>query len=251
MTKFARFALIPIAVLQFLTPMLPMLGYGAPVGDRAVEQGIPPELPLGLFFSIWGVIFTAYAIYAVVANTKPQETSDRLALPLAIAGLGNVVWMVSAQMIGHPILDFVLLLPILAASWIAAYRLDREGGDSQLFRHKLSCVLTGLLAGWLSVAVSISVPDLVRELLGRAPTDYVWHSLWMALVPAGLLAWIFASRISRSLWYFAAAGWGLLGVFSSNWWRTETHGLAIATVIVTILILSRRLRYGASGSAVT
>ena len=44
-------------IAQFFVPVLPQLGIGETIGDRAVADGIPPELPLGVFFSIWGVIF--------------------------------------------------------------------------------------------------------------------------------------------------------------------------------------------------
>lgn len=249
MIQIARYALIPIAILQFLVPILPSLGVGETVGDVAVAEGIPPELPLGMFFSIWGIIFTAYLGYAILANTKPEPVTDQLAQPLALAGAGNVIWMLSAQMLASDIINALLLIPILAATWVAAYQLDQRGGYNGLLRRELVCVLTGLLAGWLTVALTISLPNAARELLGLASTDAPWLSLWMALVPAGLLAWVFASRISRSLWYFAAVGWGLTGIFANNWWRTEMHALAIATVWVGSFILWRRLRFGARGSA--
>ena len=106
----------------------------------------------------------------------------------------------------------------------------------------------GLLAGWLTVAVSISVPDVGRALLGRGPSDAVWHSLWMALIPATGLAFVFANYVSRNFWYFIALGWGLLGIVVNNWSRLGTHALAIAAAIVGLYILFRRIRFGARGS---
>ena len=248
MITIKRQMLLVTALLQFLAPLLPGLGVGTPLSVRAVGDGVPPELPLGIFFSIWGVIFTAYLGFAVLANLKPGFVSDRLAAPLVLVGAGNVIWMVSAQSVGSPWLDFVLLLPILLFAWEAAYRLDVIGGFDGTGRRLLTCLLVGLLAGWLAVAVSISVPDVVRTLLGRGPSDHVWHSLWLALVPAAGLAWLFASRVSRSVWFFVALSWGLVGIMANNWWRTETHALAIAAFVLGWIINGRRLRYGASGA---
>ncbi|MDJ0921974.1 MAG: hypothetical protein QNI84_12675 [Henriciella sp.] len=248
MIRLVRLALLLIAIAQFAAPVLPVLGIGENIGMRAVADGLPPELPPGVFFAIWGPIFLAYLTFALLANIRPTATSDHLAAPLAVAGLGNVIWMISAQSLAQPWLDFVLLLPILAAAWVAAYRLDLAGGFDGTLHRLLACGLVGLLAGWLSVAVSISVPDVTRWALGRDVTDRVWQSLWLTLIPAGLLASAFASRISTNLWYFVALGWGLIGVIVNNWQRTELHGLAIAATVIGVWIVLRRMRYGATGA---
>lgn len=248
MSNLARLSLIPIAILQFAVPALPSMGVGKTNAERALAEGVPPELPLGVFFSIWGIIFLGFLVTAIWANTKPDHTANKIAAPLALAGVGNIVWMLSSQMIGSVYLDFIILLPILFCIWEAAHRLDRNGSYDGTPRSILHGLTVGLFAGWLAVAVSISVPDVVREVLGRGTSDYVWQSLWMALIPATLLAWVFASRVSKNFWFFIALGWGLLGIMTNNWMRLETHALAIATFVLGFIVVGRRLRYGARGS---
>ncbi|MEL6413638.1 MAG: hypothetical protein AAFQ15_01705, partial [Pseudomonadota bacterium] len=114
-------------VAQFLVPFLPQMGIGETIGDRAVADGIPPELPLGVFFSIWGVIFIGLFVLALQSLLAPKPAIEALVLPLTLAVFGNVIWMLSAQTLGLVWLDFILLLPILAATWWAAYRQDRTG----------------------------------------------------------------------------------------------------------------------------
>lgn len=247
---FGRYALLPVALLQYAAPVLPALGFGESIGDRAREAGIPPELPLGVFFSIWGLIFTAYLGVAILALAKPNHVYDRVAAPLALAGVGNVIWMVSAQSLGYSWLDFILLFPILFFAWEAAHRLNRIGGFDGTGRRLLLCLVVGLLAGWLSVAVSISGPEVMRDVLGRGPTDAPWQSLWAALVPAAVLAALFAHYVSASLWYFVALSWGLIGLIANNWWRTELHFLAIAVGVVGLLVLRVRLKMGAEHQTV-
>ncbi|MEO1643414.1 MAG: hypothetical protein AAFR74_08765 [Pseudomonadota bacterium] len=236
-----RYALFPVAVAQFVAPALPAMGFGETIGDRATGAGIPPELPLGVFFSIWGIIFTAYLGVAILALTKPNYVYDRVAGPLALAGLGNVVWMLSAQTFGYSWLDFLLLWPILFFAWEAAHRMHQMGGFNGTGRRLLLCVVVGLLAGWLTVATSISTPELLRDLLGRGATDNPWQSLWAALIPAALLAYFFARYVSASLWFYVALSWGLVGIILNNWTRTEMHFLAIAAGVVGLIVLRTRM----------
>jgi len=243
-----RFFLLLAALGQFLAPLLPLAGFGETIGARAVAGGIPPELPTGIFFSIWSVIFFGYLAMAILHIRAPDHVTERVAGPLAMAGFGNVLWMICAQSFGSVWLDFLLLLPIGFFAWEAAYRLDQTETYDGTLRSILYGITVGMLAGWLTVAVSISVPDVGRWLLGRGPTDGVWQSLWMALVPATVLAIIFANYVSRSGWYFVALGWGVLGIVVNNWSRLGTHALAIAAAIVGAYILFRRIRFGARGS---
>ncbi|MEM1389888.1 MAG: hypothetical protein AAGG45_02315, partial [Pseudomonadota bacterium] len=148
----------------------------------------------------------------------------------------------SAQSLGYSWLDFVLLWPILFVAWEAAYRLHEIGGFNGTGRRFLICIVVGLLAGWLSVAVSISAPEVLRDVLDRGPTDNPWQSLWTALILAAILALVFARYISASLWFFVALIWGLSGIIASNWLRTEMHFLAIITAVIGYLIFRSGLR---------
>lgn len=248
MTATNRLLLLLAALGQFAVPLLPLAGIGETIGARAVAEGIPPELPTGIFFSIWSLIFIGYLLTGILHLNSPDNATRQVAGPLALAGFGNVLWMISAQSIGSVWMDFLLLLPIGFFAWEAAYRLDRTQTYDGSGRSVLYGLTTGLLAGWLTVAVSISVPDVGRLLLGREPTDAVWQSLWMALIPATVLAIVFANYVSRSGWYFVALGWGILGIVVNNWTRLGTHALAIAAAIVGAYILFRRIRFGARGS---
>ncbi|MEM5516007.1 hypothetical protein WNY37_03530 [Henriciella sp. AS95] len=234
--------LLITAILQWTAPLLPLFGLGETVGRRATGEGIPPEIPLGIFFSIWSVIFLAYLVFALLAVFKPTYLEQRLTPPLLIAGAGNVVWMLSAQFFGNDWVNFLLLMPILVFAWESAFRLHRMGGWDGTGRRFLAALLTGLLSGWIAVAISISVPGLVRDLRGLQETDQVWISLWAALVPAAILAWAFARYVSRGWWFYVAFSWGLTGVVLNNWLRTGTHLLAIAAAIAGLYILWRRLR---------
>lgn len=241
-----RYVFCLVALSQFLVPLLPNLGLGVSLGDRAIANGIGPELPTGTFFAIWGVIFSAYAVIAVWHFWRPTYISTHLSTPLICAGLGNIIWMLSSQSLGSDIIDFLLLVPIAYFAWSAAYRLQAHtSGYDGTPRSILHSLTVGLLAGWLSVAIAISVPEWLRLALNRDVSDAVWQSLWAALIPALVMAALFTRFISLNLWYYAALSWGILGIFWNTYYRLELHALGLVGLAILILMLRVRLGYRA------
>lgn len=252
MTRFLPWLILLFGFLQPLTGALSALGIGTPIGADSAPTDAP-EQPLPAFFSIWGLIFLCYAGFGLAGILRPAAWYPRVGWPMLVAGAANVVWMASAQLIGLQPLNFLLLAPIFVSAWLAAARAEtvrRAEGGTLTFR--LADAASGLLAGWISVATAISVPLTVRTFTGLAPTDFIWPVFWGAFAFAALAAWLFASRVSRSLWFFAALGWGLAGIAVNNWLRTEMHLVAIMAALggATILLLrvtrpSKRLRSAA------
>ncbi|KDA04357.1 hypothetical protein [Hyphomonas oceanitis] len=248
MQKQRPFILILLALLQPLSGALaPLAGIGTPIGNATRDLGAP-EQPLPVFFSIWSVIFAAYLAFALFLLLRREPWMERIAMPLAIAGLMNVVWMLSAQLIMSQPLDFVLLFPIVAAAWVSAWQFDRMRGMGGSIAKLTADMATGLLSGWITVAAAISIPLTIRHFSNLGATDQPWLMLWATLVPAALAAWVFTRFISRSLWFYVALGWGLLGILLNNWTITDMNWLAIMTGVVTVIVLSLRLTRGAHGA---
>jgi len=248
MNRALPWLILLLAVLQPLTGALAQLtGLGTPIGSATA--GIEaPEQPLPAFFAIWGAIFLAYAGFGLVGLLRPADWYPKPGWPLLIAGVSNVIWMLSAQLVAYQPLDLILLSPVLAAAWIAAARLDalRPAGPALTFR--IADMATGLLAGWVTVAVAISVPLTIRSFTGLGPTDFPWPMFWTAFFSAAIAARIFASRISRSLWFFAALGWGLAGIILNNWIQSGMHGIALMGGLGAATILLLRVTRGAKHS---
>ncbi len=245
-----RQLLAPIAVAAFAASMAPRIfDVGARIGDRAASRGIPPELPPPPFFAIlWGVIFFIYGGFAVHAWRSDARLVRRVAPPLAAAGLGAAVWMLATQFVGDIYLDFVLLFAVLGPAWIAARRFDRDRGLGGSPLKWSVDVLTGLFAGWSSVAVAISIPILIRNIAGLGASDYEWRMLWVVVGALAGMAWIAARWVTRSPWYFAAVGWGVLGIAMNNFLRTGMGWLAWAALLSGGLIVAIRAARGARGA---
>jgi hypothetical protein len=174
----------------------------------------------------------------------------RVGTPLALAGAANIVWMLSAQLIAKQPVDFLLLFPVAAMSWMAAARFDRMRGMGGSGGKFMADVATGLLSGWILVAIGISVPLLIRSFTSYGPTDFPWQMLWISLGVVAFGSWVFARYVSRSLWFFVALAWGLTGVIVNNWTVTGMGWLAIMTGVSGGLILGLRLLRGADGTTV-
>ena len=249
MTRHLPYLLILLGLLQPLSGALaPTVQIGTPIGAATRDLGAP-EQPISAAFSIWSVIFLAYLGFGLACLRLKEPWMIRVAGPLAIAGLLNIVWMLSAQLIVHQPLDFALLFPIAAASWLAAWRFDRTRETGGSGAKLLADMATGMLAGWLSVAIAISIPLTIRSYTTLGATDIPWNMLWTTLVSAGFAAWLFANYISRSLWFFVALGWGLIGIIVNNWFVTGMNWLAIMSAVALVLIIALRSFRGATGSA--
>ena len=242
--------LIVLGILQPVSGALaPVLGIGTPIGEAT--RGLQaPEQPLPAYFSIWSLISGAYIAFAYLTWRHREPWMLRVGAPLAGAGLANIVWMLSAQLIALQRVDFVLLFPIATLSWTAAARFDRMRGMGGSPQKLVADAATGLLSGWILVAIGISVPLVIRGLAGYGPTDLPWQMLWIFLGTVALGSWVFARYISRSLWFFVALAWGLMGVIANNWMVTGMEWLAIMTAVSGSLILGLRLLRGADGTTV-
>ncbi|MEM7006853.1 MAG: hypothetical protein AAF498_13325 [Pseudomonadota bacterium] len=249
MTNPLRYLILPASLLQWLAGYVPrQLGLGESIGDRTVADGIPPELPPGYFFAIWGVIFLAYSAVGIYALRNSNELTRQLSAPLVAVGILNSIWILSAEFIGNPVLDFVLIVPPAIAAWAAAYRFDRMRGLGGSSIKWTADVLTGLLAGWLTVATAISVPRASRYLLDQGPTDAEWITLWSVLAVISIGSYIFKRRISRSWWFYIAGCWGLLGILVNNWTRTGFGYFGWIALFFGLWLVYRRLTQGANGA---
>ena len=234
-----------VGILQPLAGALaPAFGIGIPVGE-ANRAALAPEQPMPLFFSIWGVIFAVYIAFGLAGLRKPESWPRAIGLPMLLAGVGNIMWMLSAQLINIQLLNFILLGPVFLFAWLAARSAHELRGGNSSASYYLGATACGLLAGWISAATAVSIPLTVRSLTGLGDSDFPWPMFWTTLGSAGVFAWLFASRISASLWYFAALGWGILGIAFHNWLETGMHLIGHIAFGCLILLLLVRLTRGA------
>ncbi len=217
-------ALTALALAQPLAgAVAPVFGLGTPIGAASAAR-LASHQPLPSFSVIWGVIFAAFLLSGLAVLHRNQVEARPIVALLILAGIGNIVWMLSAHLIVSPVLNLVLLAPIIIASWLAASRLETERprlSGSLAFRALEAA--SGLLAGWSSFGVAISLPLTLRSLTGLGPTDFPWPMFWLSFASAAGAAFLFRLRIGQNPWFLVALGWGLLGIAVNNWTRTGTE----------------------------
>lgn len=229
----ARLALPLAATALCLIPLLPAFGLGDRIGAGApIGRDRPPEAPAGWAFAIWAPIFALYAGFSVLAMFVSTHLTRRLAGPLVIAGLAGAVWMLLRQQGAGALSAFPVLVAMTAASLLAAARYEAMRGLGGSPGKALADLLTGLMSGWLCVAVAVSLPGLVRPALALGPTDAVWPFLSMSLVALVILVRISRRLVTTSVWYRLAVGWGVLGMVANLWMATDLHVPAVATAAV-------------------
>ena len=246
----AKFLLIFIGIGNFIAAALPRaMGWGQGMETRPETGGIPPELPLGIFFAIiWNVIFLLDLVNAFTTLRRGTYMQNRLAPALVLAGSGTIIWMLGTQFVGSLWLDLILLFPVMAAAWTASYQLDKAGGYDGTNTRLVLCILTGLLSGWIGAAVTISITDAAREILGHHASDFVWPYLWLTFAVGALITYVFTRQFSRSLWYFAGFGWGVAGIAANTLIRLDMPLLGYASIAFGIIVLYARLTRGADGA---
>lgn len=232
------------AVQPLAGALAPAFGIGTPIG-AATAGTSAPEQPMAAFFGIWTVIFAGYAALGANGLVRPDTWPRAVGLPLALAGAGNIVWMLSAQLVAWQPLDFLLLFPILFFAWQAARAAATAASGPRSLGIMLAEATSGLLAGWVPVAIAISIPLTIRSLTWLGPSDFPWPMFWTTILTAGALAWLFTARISKALWYFVATGWGLLGIAFHNWLETGMHLIGHFAAGCLIILLILRLTRGA------
>jgi hypothetical protein len=96
------------------------------------------------------------------------------------------------------------------------------------------------------VAAAISIPLTVRSLTTIGASDHPWPMVWTALLTAGALGVLYTRFISPALWFFVAAGWGILGIAMHNWLETGMHLTGHVAATWLVLLLAWRLTRGAN-----
>src|SRR3954452_13655831 len=159
-----RWLLLLTAVAQAVSPLVIPFDQGS--------QRDPVVVPPGPFFAIWGVIVLgclAAAAWGFPAARADRAPWRRVQLPLSLAQVGFVVWLVVAARL--PVLTlpvFVGMLVLLVPSLLAVLRSAADRPTRVLLGGTL-----GLYTGWTAAAVWLNaatlLPGLQRDATGVAP----------------------------------------------------------------------------------
>jgi len=220
-----------------------LTGWGLTASEfsRAGDETLRVE---GYAFSIWGVIYTALAAYALRRLFWPDRAPGGAAdATAAIASLGCGLWILAA---GANLrwLTVLIIVSALAAALAGLLRLTRQDLRLGWLDRATALWPLALLAGWLTVASLVNLLTvLTAEGLIAPPmrTAAAIAGIGVAAAVAGLT--LLATGAAS---YAAPVAWGLVGAFVAE--RNEQPAAAYAALacaaalVLAALLASRRRR---------
>lgn len=233
---------VAMIVMNVLANALPFFGRGT-----GTVSALYPTLvtPAGYVFAIWGLIYIGLLAYSAAQFVTPlarDPLPDRLAWPLIVSNVANVVWLLLWQSLN--IYWTVPVMLVLLISLIAAYLIARRARPDHppaLERWAVRASL-GLYLGWISVATiaNISAALYAAGWSGWSIPAALWGVI-VLLVGSGLAFTTLAREgdgvfAGVFVWAFA----GIAVATSSTAVRFVAVALAIAIVICIVVVVARR-----------
>ena len=229
--------LVIALVLNGLAAGLPLNGM-----DTGELSDLYPNLfvPVGLTFSIWGVIYSwliAFVVYGFARRNDEGDGHflDRIGPFFLLNGLFNAAWIVAWHWMLVP-LSLFLMLAILGTLLAMYLRLGvgvtpASAGERWLVRAPLSVYL-----GWITVATIANVTTLAVDLgapaFGEGPAILTVVVLLTAL---GLAGAMLATR--RDVAFALVVAWAFFGVWLKRYGAPDDGSGLVAGAALGGLLL--------------
>lgn len=231
----AQIAVLIAAALQILTPLMPQLGIGEPIGDRsdAVRTLITPA---GWAFSIWGALYLGSIVFAIFQALPSQRENALLGAvrwPAAGAFLGNAVWAAYTQVAGLNAVS-VLIIAWTLGCLMAIYRRFAVADAFTPGERWCAYLPLSALTAWLTVATTVNIAASLRFHGVEAGTAAPLAGA-VVLIVAGLIGAVALLRGRGNLPYAAVFLWALAAIYAAG--GQEEGLIAAATGGAAILIV--------------
>jgi hypothetical protein len=234
---------------QFLVTLLPALGIGTGIGERA-SGGEPLVQPIFWAFFIWFPIYAAciaHGIYQALPAQRENGILRRTGFSTASAFMGVTAYALVAQSGGSDWILIAIFVWILASLLFAYFRLT--ACQDQLTHREQYLVLApvSLLTGWVSLAILVNLAAVLKAdgFLMAGTTESIFSVL---LLIVAFLVSVYLIRAGKgNPWYAFPVIWGLFGVVVASVIREPhpavalTAGLA-ALALVGVLLVARRTK---------
>lgn len=237
----SRFLVLLTALLQIVTPALPGLGFGEPIGSQsdAVRTLITPA---GWAFSIWGALYTGslvFAVYQLLASNRDNRLLRQIRMPAAGAFLGNAAWAAYVQLYGLSfvstiIIVFTLLNLLAILARLAAWDEGFTVGDRW-------CIVLPLcaLSSWLTTATIVNLAASLRfHGVDAGPAAPVIAGA--IVIAGGIIAAQALLRTQGNPPFAVVFLWALGAIFAAGGQREGI--VAAAVVIAAVLVLLATIR---------
>lgn len=239
-TLTAMVAVIFAAAFQIITPVLPVIGLGEPIGSQS-QEARTLITPAGWAFSIWGALYTGailFAIFQALPSERGPGLVTRLRWPAAGAFLGNGIWAAYVQIAGISPMS-VLIIVLTLSSLLVAFRRLTAWRQSYTTSEKWCAVVPlSALTAWLTVATTVNVAASLSFSGVDAGDAAAVISAAIVLV-AGCIAAAVLHRSKGSPAYALVFLWALAAIFASG--GSQATLVGAAAVVAAVMVLAGAL----------
>lgn len=237
-----------MAVLQILTPVLPSLGIGEPIGSQsdAVRTLITPA---GWAFSIWGLLYLGsmlFAIYQALPGQRNDPLVAQLRWPAAGAFLGNALWAAYTQVAGLTVISVAIIVCTLLCLLTAYRRISDWKPDFTSGQRWLAVLPLSALAAWLTAATIVNIAAALRFHGVELENGAVVTAL--VVLVGGIIAAAALIRGGGNLPFALVFLWALAAIYASG--GQQAGVVAASTAAAALLVVAGALlglrRTGAS-----
>lgn len=208
-------------------------------------------VPIGLTFSIWGVIYLFLFLYTLFQtwiiwklSNGEKNTIQSIGMLYILSCIANAAWI----LLWHYELVFisVIVMLVLLITLVSIY-LKTRGGKDTSFKEKLCVSSTfSLYLGWITVATIANITAWLVDIkwTGWGVSPQIWTAI--VIVVAIIITVLFQIRF-RDILYSAVVLWAFLGIlirhvtiFNSKYPVViVTVGLGMVIIFVGMIIIAR------------
>ena len=231
-----RLVVLACAVLQILTPMLPALGVGEPIGSQS-ESVQTLITPAGWAFSIWGALYTGTILFAIYQALPAQQHSRllaRLRWPAAGAFLGNALWAAYTQVFGLSAISVAIIVFTLVCLLAIFRRLTRWQPRFTPGERWLVMLPLTALAGWLTAATIVNIAAALQFHGVEAGSSAPAIAGALAIVGSVIVAAALTSARGNPP-YALVFLWALAAIYAAG--GQQSALVAAATAIAALVVI--------------
>ncbi|WP_276484895.1 tryptophan-rich sensory protein [Paraflavitalea pollutisoli] len=238
--------LLAVIVNVGLSTAMERMGWGGASMREVTDRYDNFFVPAGYAFSIWGVIYFSFIVYAIVQLLPAQKHKpiyDHLAVPVILINLLGLAWQFAYRN-NQISLSVVIILVMLVAGMV--YFIRTNQGIWAQHRSKWLMVPSSLFLGWISVATiaNVSLWLVAMGWDGGALSNGNWTNILLAVI---VLLSLFISIRYKDFLYPAVIAWATYALFVALQNRDERVAqtamyVAIAAIVLTIIAAARNAR---------
>jgi hypothetical protein len=229
------------ALLLGASALVLLPGHGAPAAWSPAGLDAP-EPPLIEMTGLWALGALALLLSAVLALRRTSPWPAYAATRLAAAALAAAACLLFHEYTGLTAITVLILIGLNYMAWRARAWLAAAPESVRDVSRTYADAGVSILAAAATISSALLFPSLIRPLDDLGGSDAPWVFFWITAGLVILHAWLFLRRQGARHWYLLALGWGIAATFWHNWTVSGLHIIALMTLLVSALLLSRVTR---------